>query len=171
MKNPVLRGGLVLGLGCTAWTFLMGFTGWYKHPSLLHLFWMVVLIEFVVLGWTLSATRRLGGGYGAQVRRGVTTAAIAAPIIFAQSLLFTTVVFPQYFAELRAFHEKTLREQGLPEEQVRAAVEAAAASQSAVMNAVSGAVGTVITGLVASLILAIFLRPRAQAPAAATIEG
>jgi hypothetical protein len=32
--NPILSTGLLIGLLCGAWTFVMGFTGWYKDPVL-----------------------------------------------------------------------------------------------------------------------------------------
>jgi len=38
------------------WTLVMGVTGWYKHPVLLNMFWVVVLIEIGVLVWGLRQT-------------------------------------------------------------------------------------------------------------------
>ena len=30
--TPTLTAGLLLGVLCGIWTFVMGFTGWYKDP-------------------------------------------------------------------------------------------------------------------------------------------
>ena len=37
-----VRSGVILGLSVAAWSFIMGFTGWYKQPSLWILAWLVV---------------------------------------------------------------------------------------------------------------------------------
>ena len=52
--NTVIRTGLVLGLSCTVWMFVVGFAGWYKDPALQALFWVVVPIEIGVLVWGLG---------------------------------------------------------------------------------------------------------------------
>ena len=45
----VFRAGLLLGILVVLWTFVMGFTGWYRHPSLLFLFWLVIPLQVAVL--------------------------------------------------------------------------------------------------------------------------
>ena len=66
---PPIRAGLVLGFSVAAWTFVMGFTGWYRHPSLLRLFWLVVPMQIGILVWGLRSTAR-DSGYLRQVLHG-----------------------------------------------------------------------------------------------------
>lgn len=158
MKRIVLP-GVVLGALVAGWTFVMGLTGWYKDPALLYLFFAVVVFEIAVLVWGLRRTANEGFGYGRQVLAGVALAAIAAPLVFAGSMLFTTVAFPRYFEDLAQMQAEMLRAQGLPAEKVAEAAEAAR-SQTSVGNAIAGVIGTLVTGLVGSLVIAIFVRAK-----------
>lgn len=157
MKQIVLP-GVVLGALVVVWTFVMGITGWYRHPTLLHLFWLVIVIEIAVLVWGLRGTARDGRGYGKQVLAGTAMAALSTPLIFGGSLLFTTVAFPRYFEELRQAQEQMLRAQGLPADQIAEALSEAAKTQTALGNALSGAVGTLFTGVLASAVIAVWVR-------------
>ncbi|MGV8039567.1 MAG: DUF4199 domain-containing protein [Thermoanaerobaculaceae bacterium] len=157
--SPQLKGGLAIGIGCVAWTFVMGLTGWYTHPALLNLFWVVVVIEIAALVWGLGLTSGLKRYWG-QVGAGTVMSVIGAVVIFCGSLLFTTVAFPNYFAELRAVQEQMLQARGLAADEVARQVAAAAAFQTPLVQALMGAVGTVVTGFVASLVIAAFRRAR-----------
>jgi Protein of unknown function (DUF4199) len=158
----ILKVGVLIGALCALWVFVMGFTGWYKHPALLNAFWVVVLIQIGLLVWGLRQTAA-ENTYGRQVGAGTLMSLIAGVILFFNSLLFTSVVFPEYFTELRAVQEQMMRAAGTPEDQVTAALEAAKQSQTPLIQAVSGLVGTTVTGLVASLIIAIFARAKKPA--------
>ena len=159
MGNVVVRGGIGLGALVVAWTLVMGVTGWYKHPTLLYLFWAVVLIEVVVLLWALRRTAPTTDYLG-QVGKGTLVAAIGAAIIFCGSLLFTAVLFPNYFEELRTLQVEMLRAAGKTQAEIDAALALGAPMQTPVVNALMGAVGTVVTGLLASLVIAIFQRKK-----------
>jgi len=155
--NPILKTGIAIGLGCVAWTFVMGFTGWYKDPAMVKAFFLVIGIEIVLLVWGLRQTAA-ANGYGAQVLAGTAMAGVAAAIIFCGSLVFTTVVFPSYFQELEAMGRGRLQAQGLKEEEISQALATQAKVQTPFFQALFGAIGTVITGLVASLVIAVFSR-------------
>jgi hypothetical protein len=142
------------------WTFVMGFTGWYKHPTLLNLFFVVILIQIAVLIWGLREAAREGKTYAALVAGGTLMSLIAGVIIFCGSILFTTVVFPSYFDEIRSLGMEMMRSQGMSEADISARVEAEAAIQTPFMQAFFGFLGTVVTGLVASLVIAIFFRKK-----------
>lgn len=157
--KPVLRAGVVLGVLCVFWMFVMGFTGWYKDPALLNLFFLVILIELGVLVWGLRQTAAERNYFG-QVLAGLAIAGVASVIIFAGSMLFTSVLFPNYFDEMRVLQAAQLKAAGMPEDQIRAALDAARPLQTPLVNALSGVVGTMLTGLVASLVIAIFARKR-----------
>ena len=159
MGNVTVKAGIWLGVLVSVWTLLMGVTGWYKHPVMLNLFWVVILIEVAVLLWALRKTAATTEYLG-QVGNGALVAVIGAVIIFCGSLLFTSVLFPNYFEELRTIQAEMLRGSGRTEAEVKAAIDLAAPMQTPVMNAVMGAVGTVVTGILASLIIAIFHRKK-----------
>lgn len=154
---PPIRAGLVLGFSVAAWTFVMGFTGWYRHPSLLRLFWLVVPMQVGILVWGLRTTAR-DSSYLRQVMNGLNATILGAMIIFTGSLLFTTVVFPTYFADLEALGRDLMAKQGLSAAQIEAAVKAQAPMQTPRASAMAGAIGTVLTGFLTSLIAAAFLR-------------
>jgi hypothetical protein len=154
---PTLRAGVILGLSVAAWTFIMGFTGWYKHPSLLFLFWLVVPMQIGILLWTLRAMAPTSG-YGRQVWNGVSSSLLGSMIIYAASILFTTVVFPHYFQDLEALGRQIMARQGLSPAQIEAAVRAQAPMQTPRASAMAGAIGTVVTGFFTSVVAALWLR-------------
>ena len=158
--NPILSAGLLIGLLCGAWTFVMGFTGWYKDPALANgLFIGVAMaIEIGGLIWGLRKTAALGRAYGGQILAGTMMAIVAGVIIIAASLLFTTVVFPNYFSDIELAYRAVLQKQGKTDSETAAAIQASAASATPMAQAMSGFVGTLVTGIVASAIIAIFIR-------------
>ena len=159
VNRTVLTGGVALGLGVAAWTLVMGFSGLYRHPTLSGLFFLVVPMQIGVLIWALRRTRAAGKGYGGQVMAGAQLSVIAAPIVFVQSYLFTAVIFPSYFSDIRAVYENILREQGLDEAAIAQALQQADTPTS-FGQALTGAVATIITGLFVSAIAAVFIRDK-----------
>jgi len=149
-----LRTGLILGILVVLWTFVMGFTGWYRQPGLLFLFWLVIPLQIGVLVWMLRRDAPTTG-YLRQVQNGVGASIIASAIIFVGSLIFTTVVFPSYFAELEALGRLRMAQQGLSPEQIEAVVKAQAPMQRPLGSAFAGALGTWITGLFTSVLAAV----------------
>ena len=158
MSTPV-RAGVLLGVLCVIWTFVMGFTGWYKDPIMLNLFFLVILLEIGVVIWTLRKTAP-SATWGVQVLNGLVLSLVAGVIIFAGSLLFTTVAFPTYFSDLQAAQTGMLRAAGMSEADIQTQVAAAAAMQTPFMNAISGVIGTVVTGVVVAAIAGAFLRKK-----------
>ncbi|MGH9310098.1 MAG: DUF4199 domain-containing protein [Vicinamibacterales bacterium] len=162
--HPILSTGLMIGVLCGIWTFVMGFTGWYKDPVMLWAFFFVVVIEVAGLVWGLRKTAAEGRIYGGQVVAGTLMAVIAGVVIIGSSLLFTMVAFPDYFAELEAAQRKMLQAQGQTADQIDAAIEAGKTAATPMANAMSGFIGTLVTGILASAVIALFVRAR---PAAA----
>ena len=156
--NPIYRTGLIIGALVVAWTFVMGFTGWYRHPTLQALFWVVVVIQVVLLRLGLRPIAAQGRSYWGLVLDGTRMSIVASVLIFAGSMVFTTLVFPEYFSEVRKAYEEMLRAQGKSADEVRQLVEAAASAQTPVAQASFGAIGTVVTGFLASTLLAFFAR-------------
>jgi hypothetical protein len=123
-------------------------------------FFLVVPIEIAILVVLLRKTAP-EHGYGAQVGLGTLASFVAAPIVFTQSMVFTTVLFPTYFDDLRAAHEAILRSEGMAETEIATrAAAAAAAMGTSTSNALTGAIATIVTGVVVSAITAAFVRKR-----------
>lgn len=155
--SPTLKTGLAIGIATFLWTLVMGVTGWYKDPAMVPVFFLVIVFEVLLLYWGLRQTAA-ANGYGAQVMAGTLMAVVAAPVIFAGSMLFTSVLFPGYFADLRAMQVEILKGQGVAEAEITRQVEEAMRMQTPVVNAAVGAVASVITGAIASALIAIGVR-------------
>jgi hypothetical protein len=82
-------------------------------------------------------------------------------------MLFTTVVFPEYFNDLRKVGEEVLRTQGMSEGDIKTALDTQAQMQTPFIQALSGFIGTLATGLVVSLIVGAFVRKK-EVPAPPT---
>jgi hypothetical protein len=167
--NPILSAGVLIGLLCGAWTFVMGFTGWYKDPAMTNVFFMVILFEIGGLVWGLRRTATQGRGYGGQILAGTMMAIIAGVIIVAFSLVFTIVVFPDYFREVEQSTRIALQQQGRSDAEITAAIGANAAAATPMAQAMSGFIGTLITGIVASAVIALFVRGRRDVPRAGSL--
>jgi len=83
MSIPI-RAGVLLGVLCTIWTFVMGFTGWYKDPVMLNLFFLVILLEIGIVIWALRQTAP-EATWGGQIVNGLVLSLVASVIIFAGS--------------------------------------------------------------------------------------
>ena len=159
--NSTVKAGLILGVAAEVWVYFMGLAGWYTDPVLMNLFWVVILIHIGVLVWALRLTREQKS-YGQQVGAGTLISVIGSAIIFFGSILFTAVVFPNYFAEVRAAGESVMREQGMAEADIMAQLDAMAVMQTTFMQALSGCIGTIVTGVLASLVIAIFYKKKPE---------
>lgn len=166
--NPILSAGVVIGLLCGAWTFVMGLTGWYKDPAMSNVFFMVILFEIGGLIWGLRRTAALGRNYGQQVMAGTMMAVIAGLIVVAASLFFTMVAYPDYAAAVERTTREALQRQGKGEADITASLAANAASLTPMAQAMSGFIGTLITGIVASAAIAFVLHSRRVADRQAT---
>ncbi len=164
--NAILSAGVVIGLLCSTWTFVMGFTGWYKNPSFGGALFIgvVMAIEVAGLVWGLRQTAAEGRTYTGQILAGTMMAIVAGVIIIVSSILFTTVVFPQYFADIEQAYRTRLQQQGKGDAEIAAAIQASAASATPMAQAMSGFIGTLMTGIVASAIIALFARRHAATP-------
>jgi hypothetical protein len=156
--NHIYKTGLLIGVLVAIWTFVMGFTGWYKHPTLQALFWVVVVIQVVLLRSGLKPLAVEGRSFWSLVFDGTRMSIVASVVVFIGSMIFTTVAFPEYFSELGKAYEEMLRAQGKPPDEVKQMVEAAMAAQTPVAQASFGAIGTIVTGFLVSMLLAFFAR-------------
>jgi hypothetical protein len=164
--NPVLAAGVLIGVLCGLWTFVMGFTGWYKDPQMLNVFFLVVVIEIAGLVWGLRRTAAEGRTYGGQIVAGTMMSIIAGVIIIMFSLVFTTVLFPSYFTDLQDAYRQILQRQGKTEAEIVQELNKAQAGATPMGQALQGFMGTLITGILASAIIGIFFRRKQVAPKA-----
>lgn len=162
--NPILSAGILIGVLCGVWTFVMGFTGWYKDPVMMRAFFVVILFEIGGLIWGLRRTAAEGRTYSGQVVAGTLISIVAGVIIICSSLLFTTVAYPNYFKELEADYRQTLLQQGKTEAETNELVRTALEGTTPMGQAMQGFIGTLVTGIVASAIISIWIRAR-PAPA------
>jgi len=159
--HPTLRYGVLLGLGVAAWTCIFNLLGWHRQPSLYLLRFILVVVTYQValVIWALRSTAS-EGGYGRQVWTGVSVSLLGSLIIYATSILFTTVVFPTHLQEAVAASRSLLAQQGLSAEQIEAVVRAQAPMQTPRASAMAGVFGTVVTGFLTSVIAAVWFRKR-----------
>jgi hypothetical protein len=156
----IWKAGITLGVLVAVWTLVMGFSGWYKDPSLNALFFLVILIQIGVLIWGLRKTAQEGRSYWGQVGAGTLISLVGGILIFCSSILFTLVIFPEYFEEIRKAGEAYLRSQGKSEAEIAQQLAEAARSQTSFLQALFGFIGTMVTGVVASLVTAAFCRKK-----------
>jgi hypothetical protein len=155
-----VKGGLLIGVLCAVWMYVIGFTGWYRDPSLQSMFWLVVLIEIGVLSWMLRQLPESAKTFAEILKAGTVMSLIAAVVIFAASYLFTSVLFPSYFEEVRAAGEQMYRDKGLKEDEIARITASMAPMQTPVVNALMGSVGTIVTGFLASAALGLILKKK-----------
>ncbi len=150
-----LKVGLGIGVLCAIWELIMASTGWITNPNLMSLFYLVVLIEVVVLIWGLKQSST-ENSYRRQVIAGTTMSVVAGMFLFVFSLLLTMVFFPDLISQMKIVQSQVLKQAGRTDAEISAALSL----QTPMIQAVQGLIGTVLTGLLASLIIAIFLRKK-----------
>jgi hypothetical protein len=157
--GTIVKGGILIAFFCGCWQLVMGVTGWYKDPVMMNVFFLVILIQTGVLVWGLRRTAA-DRGYGGQIGAGALMSLVAGVLIIGVSFLFTTVLYPHYFEEMRIVTQQRLAAQGYDEAEAMARLRAAEQMQTPLITALSGFAGTMVTGIVVSAIIAIFYRKK-----------
>ena len=161
--NTIVKAGVVLGILVEIWTFLYGFTGWYKDPALMNLFYVVIALQIAVLMWALKRTAAEGRGFGGQLGAGTLISLIGGVFVVVGSLVFTTVVFPNYFQDVAAVQEQMMRSAGRSDAEIKQVMDMAAKTSTPAMQAFVGFCGTMVTGVVVSAIIGAFVRAKKPA--------
>ena len=157
----ILTFGLILGALVAVWQLAYGFLGLYSSPGTVWTFTVVAaLITIGVLVWGLMQTAKEGRRYWGQVGAGLLICLVALILIVPGSLLFTGVLFPDYFDVLAEMQAETWSNAGISEEEVDQLLTQSAFTRTSPMAAILGAMGTMITGFIVSLITAAFARAR-----------
>jgi len=166
--NVIIRGGVLLGVLVTIFTWIFAFSGMHKNIGAAMTFPIVAtVIEIGVLVWALKKTAAQGRRYMGQVSAGTMLAFVGGSLIFATSWMLTAQLYPSYFAEVNAAGTEYFRAQGMDDAAIQAELAKSAAMQTPAMQAIMGFAATVITGLIVSLITAIWIRNKGPKPAAA----
>ena len=158
--KPIPAAGILIGVLCGVWMFMMGFTGWYKDPGKVNLFFLVIVIETAGLIWGLRQTAAQGHTYIGQVAAGTLMSATAGLVIIGSSLLFTTLVFPEYFEEVNAVSREMMLNEGKSQAEIRDVLAAAAPMQTPLRNALIGFIGTFVSGVISTAVIAVWVRAR-----------
>ena len=158
MKGPI-KWGVILGAGVAVLNLVFGFAGLHRIYSMAFAFIAVaILINLATVIFCLREQAAVNG-WASQVVNGLILGIVGSAIIFATSWLITTVVFPDYFAEMAEGYREAYANMGLSEEEIRDTVAATAAT-SPVRSASDGVVGTMVTSLVAAAVAGIWLRKK-----------
>jgi len=156
-----LRAGIVFGAVVVVWQLIFGFAGMYKSAALGWVFPVIAIaITAGVLFWALKQTAAEGKRYWGLVGTGMVIALIACVLIILGSLLYTSVLFPDYAELGLARAAEQIEASGLPQEQQEAQMKFAEWLASPVPQAISGAVMTLITSFVVSLIVAAIVKQK-----------
>lgn len=158
--GTILKAGIVLGVLCEIWSFLYVGAGWHRNAATSNLFFVVILIQLLVLIWALRQTAAEGRGYGGQLGAGTLISLIGGIIILIGSYVCATIVFPNYLSEYQAMQEEALRTAGRSESEIQEIRDMTAKTSTPAMSSLFGFIGTVITGFVMSLILGAFFRAK-----------
>lgn len=158
--KTVVRYGIILGVLVEVWTAVMIATGWYKDPALLMLFFLVIPLQITVLIVALRETAAAGAVYGKQILNGIAISFFGGIIVFLGSVFLTTVVFPDYYPDLKVMGAEMLAKAGRPAEEIESQMRVNASMYDPWVNALQGFVGTLVTGAVVSAIAGAFVRKR-----------
>jgi len=155
--NVPVKYGLILGIVVTVINLAIPALGMHTSMGMSIVFLVIVIaINIAVVVVALGKTAA-DANYGAQVLNGLVLGAVGAAVVFVGSWLTTSVIFPNYIAELTDATRDTLVAFGVP----AGDIEAQLAGISSVSSAFQGALGTLITSVVVAAITAIFRRVKA----------
>jgi hypothetical protein len=160
IMNKTWAPGICIAVFCGIWQLIMGITGWYKDPVMMNMFWVVIPIQVICLIWGLSRTAKEGKRYLAQVGLGTCMSLIAGVFLFFVSYIFTAVLYPNYFADMKVIQENALQKAGTSPEQIKIVMDLYTRTANSFSQATMGFLGTVFTGFVCSIIIGAFLRKR-----------
>ena len=165
--NVIIRGGVLLGVLVTIFTWIFAFSGMHRNIGAAMTFPIVAtLIEIGVLIWALKKTAAQGRRYMGQVSAGTMLAFVGGCLIFATSIMLVTQLYPSYFAEVNAAGAEYYRAQGMDDAAIQAELAKMAPMQTPLAQGGTGFVATVLTGFLVSLIAAIWIRNKEPKPAA-----
>ena len=154
-----IKWGLILGIVVVILGFIFGGAGLHTSPVMAMVFVglaIVINIIAVILGLRESAPTST---WGAQFLNGLVIGVVGGAIIFLGSWIMTSLVFPEYFVELREGYLEFFQGAGMSEEEIDIQMTALEAA-TPVGSAIQGAIGTIITSVIVGGVAGIFLRKK-----------
>ena len=157
-KGIILNNGLYLGLVGVVTALIL-----YAMGKSLELQWVSSVVGFVAtVGFIIFGIKQFkddNGGFiswGQGVKIGMGIVMISALITIAYTILFTTVIEPDFQAQAMEIQKQAWVDQGLSDEQIEAATEMAEKFQgpgiaSAFILAFSAFIGFVISAIVSAI--------------------
>ena len=161
LATIILIYGLLLGIVCSVWTWVMWFTGWYKDLAFSNFGAILIPLLFVGVGAGLWKTANLRQRYFRQALTGAALAAVAGLVFGINSILLAGVVDPTFLPQQHELHQASLRKWGFTEEEIATRV-AAQPIETTTEHGVGSFFVAVKVGGVASILLSIFIRSRRQ---------
>ena len=158
MKAPV-RWGVILGSAVAVLSLISGLSGWHRVYEMSFVYLAIAILINVATVVLCLRGQASSQGWLGQVKNGLVVGLVGSVIIFVSSWLVTTVVFPNYFAEMADGYREAYVSMGLSEDEV-ADLVAATAAASPIRSAFDGVVGTMATSLVVAAIAGGWLRKK-----------
>lgn len=159
---PIVTGS-IMGILSTGWIGLMGAMGWLHDPERIQLHAVVIVIQAVTLFAMLARTRP-GRDFAAQAKLGLVATAVGSLIVFLGVVILVSIVFPDFFTELRDARFAVLIDSGMSAEEANEVLDGIERSQSPTAQGIVGTMGTLATGFVTSIAGAALFRDRRVAP-------
>lgn len=157
--NSAIRWGVILGVAVAVLNLVFGFLGWHRSLAMAFAFLIVAIllnVAVVVLCLRESASSEAWLG---QLKNGLVLGIVASVLVFAGSWVTTSLVFPDYFAEMAEGYRQAYVDMGLSADEVEELVAGTAATTS-VSSAFSGMLGTFVTSVLVAGIAGFWLRKK-----------
>jgi hypothetical protein len=157
--NVAVKWGIILGVVVAVLGFIFGGAGLHTNPIMAIVFvGLAVVINVVVVILALRHTASTNS-WGLQVRSGLVIGVLGAVLIFLGSWIMTSVVFPDYYEQMRDGYMDFFEAANLPEDQIEAQMETLEAA-TPVRSALQGALGTLATSIVVAAIAGTFIKKK-----------
>ena len=158
--NVAIKWGVILGVVVAVFGFIFGGGGLHTKGPMMALVFVGLAIVLNIVAVVLALREaKATTPYGGQLLNGLILGVVGAVIIFVGSWLMTSMVFPDYYSEMKQGYLEFFEGAGIPQDQIDAQMQAFDAA-TPVSGAMQGAIGTVITSLVVAAIGGIFLRKK-----------
>lgn len=157
-QQVIIRYGIIFWVISTIILFAIGVFDWYSDPNLTWVFWLVIPVQIGIIYQLMKTLKSLQASYWKNVGFGTLVSLITGIGMFFSSLLFTEVVFPDYFDTIKEVGIEIYEDDGATQEEIDQYAKFYESDNLGVANAVSGVIGSTAFGFFLSLIISLFFR-------------